>query len=111
MTGAVAGILGVVAQIAEDRQNEQQQIGLCKACGGRARRLLCLFRQSLRRVHAPLQGFEAVLYGDELVAMDEVAKGLTQHLESRSWEQGNQGEICRAAAGLMEVAQTSCGGG
>lgn len=104
---AAAGILGVVAQIAEDHQHEQQRLELRRARVA----VRDAYHASADEVRAAftrqLKGFEATFYGNELAAVNEAAKGLAQRRDTRSREQDLFNEICREATGLIEVVQTS----
>ena len=103
---AVAGVLAVVAQIAEDYQNEQQRIALREARIG----VRDAYRSSAAEVRVAftdrLEAFNDAFYQTELDAIDGSVRGLLQRRDQRTGEAGVMGELCRRASAQIRRVQT-----
>lgn len=104
---AVGGVLAVVAQIAEDHQNEKQRVQLRDARVA----VRSAYRDSALAVEVSfrdqLQQFEQDFYEVELQAVANQADELTQRRGTRSSEAGRFDEIARSATELIESVHTA----
>ncbi|MBT3222369.1 MAG: hypothetical protein HN348_25120, partial [Proteobacteria bacterium] len=103
--GAIGGVLAVVAQIAEDCQNDRQRVELRDARIG----VRSAYRASAGEVEAAfrerLAMFESTFYDTELGGVAEMMEGLIGKRQTRSGEASLLKEIANRSTALIEEVQ------
>lgn len=103
---AVAGVLAVVAQIAEDRQQEEHQLQLRNARDA----VRCAYRDSAIAVEEAFwkqcESFIHDFYGSEFSAVDEIVEDLAGKRDDRSAEAGVFTSLVRGCNNVLVRCNT-----